>query len=202
MTRTGPVQSQSIERLVLQPFFARLRDGVHGQIRDSLAVPPGNGYTAGRLETQDGLQLTVSAARAGDDQYASTFSVRFEHGAEAVRLHLRGHVALYRHVRRELGPCTAQAEESLELHWSGTFRIAPATDPAGHPALTVTPDLRVDRATHDREENDCARAFGRASTAGSAARLAALPRLELPLPAERGRVLVTLSAPAHPADGG
>lgn len=200
MPSTEPIETLAVERLVLQPFFARLRDQVHGQIRDALAVPAGNEYAAGRQETPEGLQLTISGVSGGDDQYASTFSAQFAPGAAEVEVRLRGHLALYRHARREVGFCTAQAEESLELHWSGTLRVSSATGPDGSPALAVTRDLRIDHITLDRDENDCARRLeGMHAGSFPPPRLAVLPRLELPLLAECGVEMVPLCAPAHTA---
>ena len=199
MPATVPLDPATLERLVVEPFFTELRDAVHAQLRGRLDVPPGNDYAAGRQETAEGLQLTVCSAVEGDDRYASTFQVCFREAPEGVELRLSGHLALYRHARRETEGCTAQAEESLELRWSGTFSVAAATDPRGGPALEVTRALRVEGTARDREENGCARALGGAPF--PAPRLAALPELDLPLLAARGRTLVSLAAPAHPAGG-
>lgn len=192
---TGSLDLPLLERLVVQPFFGRLRDLVHGQLRGFLHLPPANDYAAGRLETPDGLQLTICAAAAGDDQYASTFSVRFELEADGVHVRLSGQVAIYRHVRTEAGGCTAQAEESLELAWSGTLSVAPARAADGGPALAVARTMSIGGATREREENDCARALH--ARPGAGARLAGLPELDLSPLAGSGRELVPIPAPAR-----
>lgn len=148
-----------IERLILQPFYDKLRSDVYAGIGDHISVPEGNTYAAGRSPTATGLRYSISERAHGDDQYVNRFSVDFENDPTTIRIKFSGHIALYKEVHQQMVGCTAHAHASGSVDWASTVTISTAKNAAGQPTLKLDKSFNITGQHQDQGRDHCADIF-------------------------------------------
>lgn len=147
-----------VERLILEPFFNALRQGVYDKIRDQIDVGIGNDYTQARSSTPSGFAYEISNVSSGDSQYVNHFVTNLTTAGDTVAIDLIGTLKFYREHSKDLGLCTARASVTASIAWSGTITLSVQKNAGGVPTLHADQAFRIDSSHHDKSENDCAKA--------------------------------------------
>jgi hypothetical protein len=149
-----------VEQFILRPFFDQFRSQVFQQIKDNISVGEGKAYDDAKTQTATGFSYAISNVSAGDDQYVNNFTADFTGDATSVAVDLKGHLAFYKEVDKNMGFCQAKAHATGSLDWSMTITLATVKDAKGEPTLKLsnTP-VKIDNSTQDSDKNDCAKGF-------------------------------------------
>ena len=151
--------SRLIEAFILEPFYKQFKDKVYKHIKDNVTVSKGASYSAGKKKTTTGYAYTISNHTTGHDHYVNKYTADFINQPGKLRINLKGSVSVYVKKTKDMGICTAEAEASGAVGWSGTVDLISSKDAKGNPTISIDHDFDVKSPRTSSSKNGCAKAW-------------------------------------------
>lgn len=151
-----------IEKLILRPFYEKLKNAVYKKIKDTLdEVDKGNEYNDAKTPIPGGFSFALATDHSGDQQYTSDYNVLISSGQGKVSLDISGRLHFYKKVvKKNMANCMggdAWGASNANIDWTANLTITTTKNADGKPILKLSYSKNVPKADPHNTKNDCAK---------------------------------------------